>query len=133
MGQQSTQAGHEEAMGGSLLLQTEPEIDYHAQWRAFAIRLGFALFFLYTWLPVSIALFLVSRTGLHMPFVCLTIILLWFFAAIFGVYWAGEFRCPRCRRRYGALGHRAGDMSYTRGIFDKVCANCKLTKFERVR
>ena len=55
---------------------------------------------------------------------------LWLAAAIAAVWWAGEFRCPRCRRRYAALGHRKGDTNLTRGLFDKVCANCKLQKFE---
>jgi len=115
------------------MLSDEADFGYAAQWRAFAIRRNVALFFLYTWIPISVGLFLISRLGLHMPVLCLLLILLWLFAAVVGVYWAGEFRCPRCRRRYGALGHRKGDMSYTRGIFDQVCANCKLTKFERVR
>ena len=131
MGQRSEKAGLEDGTGAAL--QQEPEVDYVAQWRAFAIRRNFALFFLFTWIPVAAGLFLVSRLGLHMPLLCLTIILLWLCAAVAGVYWAGEFRCPRCRRRYGALGHRKGDINITRGIFDKVCANCKLTKFERVR
>jgi hypothetical protein len=111
----------------------EPEIDYTAAWRAFALRRNFALFFLYTWVPVAVGLFFLSRMRLHMPITFTIIILLWLCTAIGGVYWAGEFRCPRCRRRYGALGHRKGDVNITRGIFDKVCANCKLTKFERVR
>ena len=110
----------------------KPQIDYHAQWRAFAARRNLALFFLYSWIPVSVALFWISRLGLHQPVLCLTIMLLWLVAALTLVYWTGEFRCPRCRRRYGSLGHRKGDVNLTRGIFDKVCANCKLTKFERV-
>ena len=56
----------------------------------------------------------------------------WLAAAIAAVWWAGEFRCPRCRRRYGALGHKKGDINLTRGIFDKICSNCKLRKFEHV-
>jgi hypothetical protein len=131
MGLQREKAESEDGTGAAL--QLVPDGDYVVQWRRFAIRRNFALFFLLTWIPVSVGLFLVSRLGLHMPLLCLTIILLWLCTAVAGVYWAGEFRCPRCRRRYGALGHRKGDTNLTRGIFDKVCANCKLTKFEQVR
>ncbi len=110
----------------------EPGIDYRAQWRAFALRRYIALFFLFTWIPLSIALFEISRNGWHQPVLSLIVIFAWLAAALAAVWWAGEFRCPRCRRRYGALGHKKGDVNLTRGIFDKVCANCKLRKFERV-
>ncbi len=111
----------------------ETDAYYHAQWRAYAWRSGSAFFFLYTWIPVSIGLFLLSRLAIHQPIACLCMMLLWLAIAVGLVYWAGEFRCPRCRRRYAALGHRKGDMNLTRGIFDKICSNCKLSKFERVR
>ena len=110
-----------------------PEVDYHAQWRAFAIRRTTALFFLFTWVPFSIAMFEISRHGWHRPILSLILILSWLAIALGAVWWAGEFRCPRCRRRYGALGHKKGDVNLTRGLFDTVCANCKLRKFERVR
>lgn len=106
--------------------------DYHQQWKAFAIRRNTALFLLCTWPPLSIALFAISRGGWHRPIPCLILILLWLSLALAAVWWAGEFRCPRCRRRYGALGHKKGDVNWTRGLFDKVCANCKLRKFERM-
>lgn len=105
--------------------------DYHAQWRAFAMRRRLALFLLSTWIPISGAFFEVSRHRLHKPLLFGGLICLWLAAALTAVWGAGEFRCPRCRRRYGALGHRKGSINLTRGLFDKVCANCKLTKFER--
>ena len=108
----------------------DEQINYHAQWHAFALRRYTALFFLYTWLPVSVALFYISRTGWHRPFAALAIMFAWLGAAVASVWWAGEFRCPRCRRRYGSLGHKKGDTNLTRGIFDKICSNCKLKKFE---
>jgi hypothetical protein len=58
---------------------------------------------------------------------------LWLAAALTAIWWAGEFRCPRCRRRYAALGNARGDTNLTRGIFSKVCTNCKLSKFEIVQ
>ncbi len=110
----------------------ETDAYYRAQWKAFGLRRGLALFFLYTWVPVAVGLFLLSRLLIHQPVISLVVIFLWLAAALALVYWAGEFRCPRCRRRYGALGHRKGDVNLTRGIFDKICPNCKLRKFERV-
>ena len=106
---------------------------YRSQWRAYGFRRAVALFFVYTWVPVTVGLLLVSRLSVHQPALAGSVILVWLGAAVGLVYWSGEFRCPRCRRRYGALGHRKGDVNLTRGIFDKVCANCKLRKFERVR
>ena len=75
-------------------------------------------------------LFYGSRHSWHTPFLSLTGIFVWLTAAVAAVWWQGEFRCPRCRRRYGALGNRKGDSNYTRGFFDEICANCKLRKFE---
>ena len=109
----------------------ELETDYRRQWRAFAFRWYTGLVLLVGWLPVSLGLFTYSRGGWHHPATSLVIILVWLAAALAAVWWAGEFRCPRCRRRYGALGVKSGDTNYTRGFFDKVCANCKLRKFER--
>ncbi len=111
---------------------SRPEAEYSSQWRAFAFRRGLALLLLSTWLPVSVACFEVSRRGLHRPLLFGGLICLWLVLALAAVWWAGEFRCPRCQRRYAALGHRKGGVDLTRGLFDKVCANCKLTKFERV-
>ena len=62
------------------MLSDEADFGYAAQWRAFAIRRNVALFFLYTWIPISVGLFLISRLGLHMPVLCLLLILLWLFA-----------------------------------------------------
>jgi hypothetical protein len=115
-----------------VLLPDVPEVDYHAQWQAFSLRRNLAFFLLYGWVPVCIALFWISRLGWHQPLIAVALMLVWLGAALAAVYWAGEFRCPRCRRRYGALGHRKGDVNLTRGIFDKVCSNCKLRKFERL-
>ena len=107
-----------------------PQIDYHREWAAFAARRRLALFVLYGFLPACFCLFALSRFWIHQPIACLIGMALWLAATIAAVWWAGEFRCPRCRRRYAALGHRKGDTNLTRGLFDKVCANCKLQKFE---
>jgi hypothetical protein len=56
--------------------------------------------------------------------------MVWLMAACLAIWWAGEFRCPRCRRRYGALGSKTGIGVIWRGLFDKICHNCKLRKFE---
>ena len=110
-----------------------PEVDYHREWSAFALRRNLAFFLLFGWLPICFGLFWLSRLRIHQPVASLIVMAIWLGAAIAAVWWAGEFRCPRCRRRYGALGHRRGDTNLTRGIFDRVCSNCKLRKFEVLR
>ena len=106
-------------------------VDYHYQWQVYALRWYTTLFLLLGWVPISVWLFYRSRNGWHQPLVALGIILMWLATMLAMVWWTGEFRCPRCRRRYGALGNRKGDTNFTRGFFDRVCANCKLRKFER--
>jgi hypothetical protein len=110
-------------------LDAASTVDYHTEWKAFRLRRGLALFLLTTWVPVCVGLFLWSRLAIHQPVACVVAMAVWLGCALAAVWWAGEFRCPRCRRRYAALGHRKGT-NLTRGIFDKVCSNCKLTKFE---
>lgn len=127
MAQQGTQPKFEREVGRESVAES-----YHAQWRAFAVRRSLALSLLYTWFPVSVVFFEVSRRGLHQPLLFGGLISLWLVLALAAVWWAGEFRCPRCQRRYAALGHRSGDMNLTRGLFDKVCSNCKLSKFEQM-
>jgi hypothetical protein len=107
-------------------------VDYHDAWKAFALRRNLALFLLYAWVPLCFGLFWWSRISIHRPVTCIAVMAVWLVAALAAVWWAGEFRCPRCRRRYGALGHRKGDTNFTRGLFDTECANCKLRKFEVV-
>src|ERR1700722_2165726 len=106
-------------------LDAAPAVDYHAEWKAFAFRRNLALILLAGWIPLCVALF--ELTG-H-PVASLVAVGVWTGCALAAVWWAGEFRCPRCRRRYAALGYRKGS-NLTRGMFDKVCSNCKLTKFE---
>ena len=118
--------------GAGFAEQPGQEHDYHAEWKAFAHRRNLALTLLFGLVPVCVLLFLVSRVYLHQPLFCLAIMLLWCCATVWAVWRAGEFRCPRCRRRYAALGHGKGT-NLTRGLFDRICSNCKLTKFERVR
>jgi hypothetical protein len=84
------------------------------------------------WPPVCFGLFAVSRYWLHLPALSLLLMVAWLGLAVGLTGWQGDFRCPRCNRRYGALGSRSGRINWTRGIFDTVCANCKLRKFERV-
>lgn len=110
-----------------------PELtdNYHLRWQSYARRRSLALASLFLWLPVCVALFAVSHFWLDMPVLSMILALLWLVAALALVWWQGEFRCPRCNRRYAALGHQRGGENLTRGLFDKVCANCKLRKFER--
>jgi len=113
--------------------ESAPEVDYHTEWSAFALRRNLAFFLLFGWAPVCVGLFWLSRLWIHQPIGSLIVMGIWLGCALAAVWWAGEFRCPRCRRRYAAVGHRRGDTNLTRGIFDEVCSNCKLRKFEDVR
>jgi len=89
--------------------------------------------FIYYSVPLCIGLFLLSRFSLHIPLTALTIMQAWLLAAIASVWWAGEYGCPRCRRRYAALGQRNQSSNLMRGLFDKICSNCKLRKFEHAK
>lgn len=129
MKEESPQAAWE----SNQIVHAETGAYYHHQWKAYATRRALALFFVYTWVPLAFGLFWLSRLYIHQPEVSLVVIFAWLAAAVGLVWWSGEFRCPRCRRRYGALGHRKGEVNLTRGLFDKICANCKLRKFEQVR
>jgi hypothetical protein len=100
-------------------------VNYHAAWKAFAFRRNLALLLVAAWIPLSVALFELTEY----PIASLVVVGVWLASALAAVWWAGEFRCPRCRRRYAALGYRKGS-NLTRGIFDRVCSNCKLRKFE---
>lgn len=102
---------------------------YVRKWRQFSLRYHLALFLIYGWVPVCVGLFFLSRHWIHEPVLALAIMGLWLVAAVAAVFWAGEFRCPRCRRRYAALG-RDRHVNWTRGLFDTICSNCKLRKFE---
>ncbi len=98
---------------------------YALQWRAYRLRRALALFFLYGLVPFCIAadLLLSPRlmTGLSM--------LLWMGAVAAAIWWAGQFRCPRCWRRFGALGSKKKLEMWSGGLFDEICHNCKLRKF----
>ena len=111
---------------------TESGPAYARQWRRYALRRYLAMFLLLGWIPACVSLFLLSRNLIHQPVFSIAMMVLWLAAAAAAVWWAGEFRCPRCWRRYAALG-TGRHTKLTRGLFDKVCSNCKLTKFERRR
>lgn len=116
---------------GSEVPEAPEEGSYPGKWRAFRMRRGLALTLLYGFVPACVGLFFMSRIWLHQPFLSVLGMMVWACAAGAAIWWTGEFRCPRCRRRYGALGHRRG-ANFTYGLFDSVCSNCKLRKFERV-
>jgi hypothetical protein len=111
-------------------LQYEPEVNYHRAWAAFSRRHHTAIFLLFSWPVVAGGVFTLSGLWINQPVLALTISVVWLLLALAAVWWAGEFRCPRCRRRYAALGHKSGSTNLTRGLFDQVCSNCKLRKFE---
>jgi len=102
---------------------------YRAAWRALAWRRGVAIFLLCGLLPACVALYVLAESEVLLPEVAALLAIVWVALAIAAVWWAGEFRCPRCSRRYAALGG-GSSASVTRGLFEKICDNCKLAKFE---
>jgi hypothetical protein len=107
----------------------ENTVAYHIRWRAFALRRGLALVLLCSSIPVCIALYLLAESGVLPPEFACILAMIWLAFAIGAVWWTGQFRCPRCSRRYGALG-QGKSVSLTWGLFDKICGNCQLAKFE---
>ncbi len=103
---------------------------YQRKWRAFALRRMLALILLYGLVPFCLVLFALSRLWLHQPVASIGLIAAWVCALVAAVWWTGNFRCPRCSRRYAALGRGRKGFNPTNGLFDRVCANCQLTKFE---
>ena len=110
--------------------QTPESIAYAAAWRTYAQRRHAALFLLMTWLPLCLGIFVLSGFAARSPGWSMSLAAVWLALALGAVWWAGEFRCPRCQRRYGALGD-ARTSNILRGLFDRTCPNCKLTKFDR--
>jgi hypothetical protein len=102
---------------------------YPAQWRQYRLRRTLALASLMAWPAVCIGLFLLSRVRFHMPLLALVLMFAWLALTAGFIYWAGEFRCPRCCRRFGAQGNRRSH-NYTRGLFDRACSNCRLRRYE---
>ena len=105
--------------------------NFNLRWQSYARRRNLALACLLAWPPVCVCLFALSRYWLHLPALSLLLMAAWLALGFALVWWQGEFRCPRCNRRYGALGSRRGRTNWTRGLFDRFCNNCKLRKFER--
>lgn len=105
--------------------------DYTAAWTRYGRRRALAIFMVFGCVPVVVGMFLLSRLVIHLPVLSLMVMAAWLAGTVAAVWWAGEFRCPRCRRRFGAQGSNKGVVTLWRGIFDKICGNCKIRKFER--
>lgn len=105
--------------------------DYRFEWRDYARRRFLARTLLFLWIPVVAGGFIASRFFLHVPLQMVSLMLVWTAATVAAIVAAGRFRCPRCRRRVGSLGRDAGPRVLWRGLFDKVCPNCYLHRFEQ--
>ena len=106
-------------------------VDLAREWRVYAIRRTLALLLLYAFLPFCFAAFYLSRQYVHQPVLSVSLMALWGAGMCTTIWWSGEYRCPRCRRRYGALGWHKGLGRIWCGLFDSTCSNCKLRKFEQ--
>ena len=105
-------------------------VSYSRQWSAYARRRNLALIFLFGAVPFAAAAYWFTQYRLGQPLLGLVALIIWCGLLAFAVWWAGEFRCPRCLRRIGALGSQTGPATLWRGLFDKVCPNCKLRRWE---
>ena len=105
--------------------------NYHRQWRAYAWRWFAALLLTVSLLPGVAFTLWYCRVVLHQSVIAVVVGSTWLVATLLAIWWQGQFRCPRCRRRYAALGNKRGGFNATFGLFDRVCTNCHLKKFER--
>jgi len=90
--------------------------------RVIAINMfcGFPLF--------CVAAYCIAPTRFDLFVIAIPLAAGWFGLAWAAVWWVGQFRCPRCRRRYGSLGSRGVWVNWTRGLFEDICPNCRLLK-----
>jgi hypothetical protein len=103
--------------------------NFASQWREYGRRRLLALFFLYSLLPVCVVSILISSLEPHRAIFALPVMPVWLGATWAAIWWAGEFRCPRCWRRFGAVGSKGATGSWSRGLFDDICHNCRVRKF----
>jgi len=102
---------------------------YASQWESYRQRRRLALVLLYGLVPCWIISFAVLDDVLHREMLALLLEIGWTIAAGASLWWAGQFRCPRCCRRFGALGSKGFPGRLFFGVFDDICNNCKLRKF----
>lgn len=105
-------------------------LSYGRKWKAYALRRNLALSLLYGCIPVCCVLYVVLGVWLHQPLLSTALGLAWLVALLAALWWAGDFRCPRCKRRFAALGRGDKWLDLSWGLFDKTCSNCTLARFE---
>jgi hypothetical protein len=119
----------EDLLEAGATLRSRNPAGYEPQWRAYRRRRRIALFLLYGWAPFCVLAFVLGGAWLQEDLLSLVPMGLWFLAMAAAIEWAGEFRCPRCWRRFGALGAKGFVAMWSGGLFDDICPNCKLRKF----
>ena len=101
---------------------------YASQWESYRQRRRLALVLLYGLVPCWIISFVVLDDLFHLEVLPLLLTAVWSAGACASFWWAGQFRCPRCCRRFGALGSKGFLGGLFFGVFDDICHNCKLRK-----
>ena len=86
----------------------------------FALIIGFA--------PFAALAYVLAPNFRWVVLASVPVVGLWGCFAWWAIWWTGQFRCPRCRRRYGSLASRAFLVKWSRGLFEDVCPNCRLAK-----
>ena len=105
-----------------------PNPDYSAALRSHRFRRIVTLCVVYSFLPVCALLYFTVDNHIYLFLGVLPAMGLWGFLAYSSIWWTGQFRCPRCKRRFGSLGSRGSFVKWTHGLFEDVCPNCKLPK-----
>ena len=102
---------------------------FAAQWASYRRRRNLALILIYGLVPCWVISLAVVGEVMHFEILSVLLPAGWSAAAGASLWWAGQFRCPRCSRRFGALGSKGflGRLSF--GVFDDICHNCRLRKF----
>lgn len=102
---------------------------FAAQWASYRRRRNLALVLLYSLVPCWIISLSVVGEIAHFEILSVLLAGVWTAATAASLWWAGQFRCPRCSRRFGALGSKGFFGRLSCGVFDDICNNCRLRKF----
>ncbi len=102
---------------------------YASQWASYRHRRNVAFVLLFGFVPCWILCFTLLSEVFHFPELAILLAVAWTAGTGASLWWTGQSRCPRCWRRFGALGSKGQLDRLSFGLFDETCNNCKLRKF----
>jgi hypothetical protein len=101
---------------------------YREARRRYLLRRRITLTLIYGFAPFCAGVYLLAPSFRWLVLVSIPLAGLWACVAWWAIWWSGQFRCPKCRRRYGSLASRAFLVRWSHGLFEEVCPNCRLAK-----